>query len=879
MTANRIINHIFHQPDLQHVDEAELERLVAQYPYFAAARLLLAQKKFAANHNLADESLKNAQLYSGTSHHLHQFLQGDEPVEGYNAPAIHTAPPVTVQTEPEEEQTTKLSGFEAFLQREADEEKRRAILEGRYVETPAEEEAEEEPAPSSSEDLTSQFTQEYYGADAAEHSNTTASQPVVYSAGEVEDQTAQFNNEYYGSPAATVAEEGMLTAAGREDELPAEVNAFTGEAPAEEEIPATTGTIENFVITGEDELPAEVIAPLEQSLREEDTDTFLLTGDAEPFDEAEEEASGVYTPAQNNIYNTVIDEPGETLADSSNIENDVENEAAEQFGHFIQSTQPLSPAESEAATQDAEVQLYNTALTSERTDIEDSNNIEAKVDEAFSQSAFHPTPSDEPVAVITDLAELEDNAAAIIEGAEAIELEAEDKYNTLVEAEENAAAIVDAAEAIEVEAEDKYNTLVEAEENAAAIVDAAEAIEVEAEDKYNTLVEAEENAAAIVDAAEAIEVEAEDKYNTLVEAEENAAAIVDAAEAIEVEAEDKYNILVEAEENATAIVDAAEAIEVEAEDKYNTLVEAEENAAAIVDAAEAIEVEAEDKYNTLVEAAKTADEETEAASVYNTTIDQPGETIEDTSNGEALLEEAVAEQFDNLTDSETTEPEPPIQVAAEEVPTLSAEDEIYNTTLDQPDETIEDTSNAAAELEEQTAEQFEILTDPEETKAGNTEDGPIKIFPLAMPAEEETLIFQPLYTEDYFAYKRIKEPERADSISDKGEAEMRSFTDWLRQMKDNFSGKSPRDWYQQQIHRLYDDEEPEVSEAVEKMAIESITFNNDIVSETLAEVWVRQHQYQKAILIYEKLSLLNPGKSAYFAQKIKDLQLQTDNNK
>jgi hypothetical protein len=81
------------------------------------------------------------------------------------------------------------------------------------------------------------------------------------------------------------------------------------------------------------------------------------------------------------------------------------------------------------------------------------------------------------------------------------------------------------------------------------------------------------------------------------------------------------------------------------------------------------------------------------------------------------------------------------------------------------------------------------------------------------------------------------------------------------------------------MHRLYEDDEPEVSERVEKMAMESITLNDDIVSETLAEIWVRQHQHAKAIVVYQKLSLLNPDKNAYFAQKIKELQLLTDNNK
>ncbi|WP_343702867.1 hypothetical protein [Chitinophaga sp.] len=160
-----------------------------------------------------------------------------------------------------------------------------------------------------------------------------------------------------------------------------------------------------------------------------------------------------------------------------------------------------------------------------------------------------------------------------------------------------------------------------------------------------------------------------------------------------------------------------------------------------------------------------------------------------------------------------------------------------------------------------------------------TEEAPIRIHPMDTPAEETVLTFQPLYTEDYFAYKKLKDPNSAEMMTDKAAAEMRSFTDWLRELKDSFAGRATKDWYHQQLNRLYEDDEPEVSERVEKMAIDSITLNDDIVSETLAEIWVRQHQHGKAIAVYQKLSLLNPDKNAYFAQKIKDLQLLTDNNK
>ena len=159
-----------------------------------------------------------------------------------------------------------------------------------------------------------------------------------------------------------------------------------------------------------------------------------------------------------------------------------------------------------------------------------------------------------------------------------------------------------------------------------------------------------------------------------------------------------------------------------------------------------------------------------------------------------------------------------------------------------------------------------------------TEEESIKIFPLELDNSESTLTYQPLYTDDYFAYKRLKDPEQAEILNEKGASEMKSFTSWLKDIKSTFSEKSTRQQYHQQLTRSYEDFDPEVSEAVEKMAMESITLTDDVVSETLAEIWAKQRQYQTAIHIYQKLSLLNPNKSAYFAQKIQELQLLKDNN-
>ena len=122
----------------------------------------------------------------------------------------------------------------------------------------------------------------------------------------------------------------------------------------------------------------------------------------------------------------------------------------------------------------------------------------------------------------------------------------------------------------------------------------------------------------------------------------------------------------------------------------------------------------------------------------------------------------------------------------------------------------------------------------------------------------DTLSFEPYHTVDYFASQGIRfreEPVTTDKFS----VQLRSFTDWLKTMK-----------------RLPVSEVGAQTTATEEKKVvqmaETSIVPREILTETMAEVWEKQGDHARAARIYEKLSLLDPAKSAYFAAKIENLK-------
>ena len=120
--------------------------------------------------------------------------------------------------------------------------------------------------------------------------------------------------------------------------------------------------------------------------------------------------------------------------------------------------------------------------------------------------------------------------------------------------------------------------------------------------------------------------------------------------------------------------------------------------------------------------------------------------------------------------------------------------------------------------------------------------------------------------------------EQREDAEEKGEQD---FASWLNNIGEDKKEATPARKSPDKVQQLLDQflatkrKRPIQSRAfynAQNKAEESEVDSMNVVSETLLELYVKQGHYLKAIKGYQKLSLQNPDKSAYFAARITELE-------
>ncbi len=229
-------------------------------------------------------------------------------------------------------------------------------------------------------------------------------------------------------------------------------------------------------------------------------------------------------------------------------------------------------------------------------------------------------------------------------------------------------------------------------------------------------------------------------------------------------------------------------------------------------------------------------------------------------------------------------PEPPEEKTTEEEPTALSPEEPALKEEEQA-AVLEEETQPASKEEEHLAEEVAIEEPPtvvqeilqEEEAAPQIEI--VEEKKSAKPKQEP--LIQPIYTEDYFLHQGIDaKDETVQEEKEKQLMVMMSFSDWLMHFKTRKEKQKEEEedqkalktmWQKEKLAAALEEENEEIPEGVFEMAVNSIKHEDDLVSESLAEIMIKQGKFDKAIEMYRKLSLRNPQKNAYFADKIEKL--------
>lgn len=153
-----------------------------------------------------------------------------------------------------------------------------------------------------------------------------------------------------------------------------------------------------------------------------------------------------------------------------------------------------------------------------------------------------------------------------------------------------------------------------------------------------------------------------------------------------------------------------------------------------------------------------------------------------------------------------------------------------------------------------------------------------------------------LYSQDYYAQQGISVSDDIPDIVDlqnttvpthitndhsnledeKALLVQMSFEEWLQHItlkkkklieEEREKEELKNNWRKQKLAEAIEEESEDIPEDVFKMAVDSIE-KEELLSESMAEVYIKQGKYEQALNIYKKLILSFPEKKVYFASKI-----------
>ena len=180
--------------------------------------------------------------------------------------------------------------------------------------------------------------------------------------------------------------------------------------------------------------------------------------------------------------------------------------------------------------------------------------------------------------------------------------------------------------------------------------------------------------------------------------------------------------------------------------------------------------------------------------------------------------------------------------------------------------------------EEIPKEMIPVLSEPDNTD--NDDDGAVmeqeiaplkielKIPELNKDEKNADMVFEPMHLVDYFASQGIKLSEEVQT-GDKLGKQLKSFTEWLKTMKKVHVAEPVHAGGSSAVS--IEEGSVQTDTSIQSLAEKSNT-EDEVLTEAMADVLAKQGKTPKAMELYQKLSLLDPSKSAYFAAKIEQLK-------